>query len=213
MSSDPGPRTVVIGDLVASRAADDRRGLHASLAATIVDVNRRWQADLRITVGDEFQGTVGSLGVATEIGLAMRLALLPAHDVRVGIGRGATAVLDRGAAIEDGPGWWVARAAIEEVATREGRPPTRSSRSAFRSSDPGEASVVAAVDAALLARDELVGAMDGRSLSVLRGLLSGSTQREIAEAEGVSASAVSQRVRHDGIGVVVAMSSWLATMT
>jgi DNA-binding Lrp family transcriptional regulator len=42
-----------------------------------------------------------------------------------------------------------------------------------------------------------------RSAMLLRGLVEGRTQRELAEAEGVSASAVSQRVRRDGLGIVL----------
>ena len=53
-------------------------------------------------------------------------------------------------------------------------------------------------------RDEIVGGLSDRSLGVLRGLLSGRTQREIAEKEDVSPSAVSQRVRHDGLAALVA---------
>lgn len=201
---------VVIGDLVGSRTAADRAALHRILAEALVRVNERWGTDLRITVGDEFQGTVPSVGAASAIALALRLALLPAHDLRVGIGRGATTVLDAATAIEDGPGWWTARAAIEAAASLAGRPATRGARTAYRSTDVNEP--VGALDAALLARDELIGRMDERSLSVLRGLLSGRTQREVAAAEQVSASAVSQRVRHDSIGVVVTMSEWLETM-
>jgi DNA-binding NarL/FixJ family response regulator len=62
----------------------------------------------------------------------------------------------------------------------------------------------AAVNAALLLRDEMLGGLSERSLGVLRGLLSGRTQREIAEKLDVSASAVSQRVRHDGLAALVA---------
>jgi DNA-binding NarL/FixJ family response regulator len=58
-------------------------------------------------------------------------------------------------------------------------------------------------------RDELLGRLSERSLGVLRGLLSGRTQREIAEDEAISASAVSQRVRHDGLAVLVAAEELL----
>lgn len=202
-----GSSIVVIGDVVGSRESADRPGLHRVLSEALEVVNDRWSTDLRITVGDEYQGTAPTVGVATAIVLALRLALLPAHDLRHGIGRGATAVLDAGAGIEDGPGWWAARAAIDAVKQQARRPATRSARTAYRSADPDE--VGGALEAALLGRDELVGRLDERSLSVLRGLMSGRTQREIAAAEGVSASAISQRVRHDGIGVVVTMSEWL----
>ncbi|MCU1538369.1 MAG: hypothetical protein JWP82_2720, partial [Humibacillus sp.] len=174
---------VVIGDLVGSRLARDRGALHRSLSTALDRVNQRWGTDLRITVGDEFQGTVPSLGVATAVTLAARLDLLPEHDLRCGIGRGPTAVLDRATGVEDGPGWWAARAAIEAVEDLAARPATRGARTSYRSTDVEEP--VAALDAALLARDELVGRLGERSLSVLRGLLSGRTQREVAADEQV----------------------------
>ena len=53
-------------------------------------------------------------------------------------------------------------------------------------------------------RDELVTGLSERSLSVLRGLLAGTTQRDLAEELGISPSAVSQRVRADGLGTILA---------
>lgn len=207
MSRNPATSVVLIGDLIGSRDVIERSDLHRRLSSALEDVNGRWGTDLRITAGDEYQGTVPSLGAASAITLALRLSLLPTHDVRHGIARGATAVLDAGSQIEDGPGWWAARAAIDTAERRAERAATRSSRTAYRSADPDEP--VGAVEAAFLARDELVGRLDARSLSVLRGLMSARTQRDLAEDQGVSASAISQRIRRDGIGVVVSMSEWL----
>jgi predicted transcriptional regulator len=45
---------------------------------------------------------------------------------------------------------------------------------------------------------------------VLRGLLAGSTQRELADELGITASAVSQRVRADGLAALVAADEELA---
>ena len=67
----------------------------------------------------------------------------------------------------------------------------------------------AAVNAALVGRDELVGRLSARGVSVLSGLLAGRTQREIALAEGVSTSAISQRVRNDGLGMVLELDELL----
>ncbi|MDO9457820.1 SatD family protein, partial [Nocardioides sp.] len=78
---------LIIGDLVGSRTVADRSGLHHRLSAALETANARWGSDLRITVGDEFQGTVPSLGAATTIALDLRLTLLPDHDLRHGIGR------------------------------------------------------------------------------------------------------------------------------
>ena len=67
-----------------------------------------------------------------------------------------------------------------------------------------------AVNAALLCRDHLVGSLSDRSVRLLRGLMDPhTTQSELATLEGISASAVSQRVRADGIGVVLAAEDLL----
>ena len=41
-------------------------------------------------------------------------------------------------------------------------------------------------------------------MRLLRGTVDGRRQAELAEDEGISASAVSQRVRNDGLAVIVA---------
>jgi transcriptional regulator with XRE-family HTH domain len=62
----------------------------------------------------------------------------------------------------------------------------------------------------LILRDQLVGGLDDRSMLVLRGLLAGATQRDLAAELGVSPSAVSQRVRADGLAALVAADAALA---
>ena len=57
-----------------------------------------------------------------------------------------------------------------------------------------------------------MGSWDERSHRILRGLMSGQSQAEVAAAEDVSASAVSQRVRGDGIGAVLLAAEWLAEL-
>lgn len=54
------------------------------------------------------------------------------------------------------------------------------------------------VNAFLVCRDELVAGLDDRDARILVGCLEGRSQAAIAEAEGVSASAVSQRLRRNG---------------
>jgi hypothetical protein len=152
------------------------------------------------------------VGHALRATLALRLALLPEADVRHGIGHGPVETLDAGSRIEDGPGWWAARAAIDAAATAQARPATRAARTSFRGAEGTPGPDPAAVDAALLGRDALVGRLSARGLSVLRGLMAGRTQREIAEAEGVSTSAVSQRVRNDGLGIVLAMDELMGAI-
>ena len=218
-------RCVVIGDLVGSRGAPNRRALHRAVEQALAGVNAAVPAvtELRITVGDEFQGSYATLGAAIEASLRVRLELLPAADVRVGIGRGPVQLLDAERGIEDGPGWWAARSAIESVEQAAGRAATRHLRTAYHPApqlvaagdavEPdatGRGGGADAVNAALLCRDHLVGSLSDRSVRLLRGLMDPhTTQSELASLEGISASAVSQRVRADGIGAVLAAEDLL----
>src|SRR6478735_7948362 len=211
---DQASRCVVIGDLVGSRGAPNRRALHRAVEQALVSVNDAVPAvtELRITVGAAF-----------EAALRVRLELLPAADVRVGIGRGPVQLLDAERGIEDGPGWWAARAAIEAVEEAAGRAATRHLRTAYHPAPEAGAAAGAtvpdgigrggdadAVNAALLCRDHLVGSLSERSVRLLRGLMDPhTTQSELATLEGISASAVSQRVRADGIGAVLAAEDLL----
>jgi hypothetical protein len=203
------PVATLIGDLVGSRRARDRVELHQRFREALAEVETAVPAltSLRITVGDEFQGCFQRLGEAASAALRLRLLLLPEAAVRFGIGWGEVTVLEGAPRVEDGPGWWAARDAIEVVARDAGKAALRStrtlSRRAPRTAGPDERPV----NAALRLRDQVVGALDARSLSVLRGLLDGVPQASLAEQLGVSASAVSQRIRADGLGVVVAAES------
>jgi len=68
-------------------------------------------------------------------------------------------------------------------------------------------------DEALLALlDSAVARLSARSLSVLRDLMAGTSQREIAERLGVSPSAVSQRVRSDGLAALVSAAETMGAI-
>ncbi|GGO92635.1 hypothetical protein GCM10011584_29490 [Nocardioides phosphati] len=204
------PVATVIGDVVGSRSAASRAALHARVVGLLAEANAAAPlVPLRITVGDEFQGCFAEVGAALRAVRALRLAGLPDVDLRFGIGWGPVAVLEESPRVEDGPGWWAARAAIETAADEAGRPGRRLTRSAYRCAEGVAGPSEAAVNAALLLRDQVIGALSPRSLSVVRGLLDGRTQGEIAAAEGVSASAVSQRVRNDGLATLVAAEALL----
>lgn len=198
----------VIGDLVGSRAVADRQALHQALNTVLGQVNEeiRPRQPFRVTVGDEFQGVCDDLGQALGATLVIRVRMAASADVRHGIGWGHIQALDE--RVQDGPGWWAARAAIEQAKAAEARPAIRTVRTFVRAAPESSAAVAAAVpglNAALMARDHLVGMLSERSMRLLAGMLAGRTQQELAESEGISASAVSQRVRHDGLGVLLAM--------
>ena len=205
-SASSPPRATLIGDIVGSRRVADRGAAHRALNSALRDVASSAIDPPAFTVGDEFQGSYPTVGAAIDAALKLRLAVAPGIDVRFGIGWGAVTMLDAKARIQDGPGWWAAREAIEWTASAQRQPALTMVRTSFRS---GDRSDVDAINAALLCRDHLIGSLDDRSLRILKGLLSDHTKKAIAAAERISASAVSQRVRADGIGAVLAAEDLL----
>lgn len=206
-------RATLIGDVVASRAAADRGDLHRTVNAALDEVNARFvpAAPLRITVGDEYQGAFASLGEAVRASFALTLRIGEHYDVRHGLGWGEVAALQQEPRVEDGPGWWAARTAIESVHAEQQRPATAWARTGLVVAPDADLAdgLAEAVRAGLILRDRAVAAFDARSVSVLRGLLEHETQREIAARLGISPSAVSQRVRTEGLAaLVLADEAW-----
>lgn len=196
----------VIGDLVGSRESGSRSVLHGRIEEALAVVNRSAEplVPFWITAGDEFQGCFADVGTAIAATLRLRLMLLPEADFRQGIGWGEATVLSEQPRVEDGPGWWAARKAIELVKSEAQQAGLRHARAAYARAADTDGPDEEAINAALLLRDHQVSGLSERSLGVLRGLLAGRTQKEIAEAEGITPSAVSQRVRNDGLAVVLA---------
>jgi SatD family (SatD) len=198
----------LIGDVVGSRAVPDRRRLHRTLTEALGRVAADAVDAPALTVGDEFQGTYATVGAAIDATLSLRLALAPDVDIRFGIGWGTVTVLDPTAGIQDGPGWWAAREAIEWTASAQLQPGLARVRTTFRNAtDAGPES--SAVNAALICRDHLLGSLDDRSLRLLAGLRDGRSKKELAMAEGISASAVSQRAARAGLDLIVLASQEL----
>jgi hypothetical protein len=198
----------VIGDLVASRRTHDRAGLQQALGEALSEVNATVATvqPFEPTVGDEFQGGCASLADATLATLLVRLSLRSrpdvSSDVRCGIGTGEVTVHDgsRTPLLQDGPGWWSARDAIEVI----GR--VRDSRRTWY--DGPDA---ATTNAFLLCRDQVVARLNDRGARMLRLALLGRSQREIADLEDVWPSAVSQQFAR-GISTVIDAQRLLAGM-
>ena len=205
------PSVTVIGDLVGSRRSADRVAVHTRFEQAIEAINAEFApvVPLRIGLGDEFQGIFTTLGAAISATLRLRMALLPDVDVRQGIGWGRVVVLAAEPRVEDGPGWWAARAAIETVEAHERKAALRAVRTAYVADDDEPGPDPALVNAALMGRDHLVSSLSQRSMSVLDGLMRGRRQQDIADDLGISPSAVSQRVRAEGLAVVVAADALL----
>jgi SatD family (SatD) len=199
-------RATLIGDVVGSRRVADRSAAHRELNRALADVAADAIDPPAFTVGDEFQGSYPTVGSAIEAALSLRLAMAPGIDIRFGIGWGAVMVLDERAGIQDGPGWWAAREAIEWTASAQRQPGLALVRTSFRGNDRDD---VDAINAGLMCRDHLIGSLDDRSLRILKGLLSNHTKKDIAAAEGISPSAVSQRTGRDGLDLILQASQYL----
>ncbi|GAB2776818.1 SatD family protein [Terrabacter koreensis] len=194
----------LIGDIVESRTHRDRQALHDAVEAALQRANTDVPVDdaAVITLGDEFQGVYPTLGDALRASFLIRAELHGTADVRFGVGRGAVSTLDPVRGIHDGPAYWAARDAIVLAEEKAGRAQTRTSRTAYLAPDePPEQ--VAAVQAALDCLDFMVGSLSTTSRRILGGLMQGHAQHDLAAAVGISPSAVSQRVRRDGIGVAL----------
>ncbi|WP_459966780.1 SatD family protein [Mycobacterium sp. MUNTM1] len=205
------PRAALIGDVVGSRRAADRSKLHRALASALRQVAAGAIDPPAFTVGDEFQGSYPTVGAAIDAALSLRLAVGPEIDVRFGIGWGGVAVLDADAGIQDGPGWWTAREAIQQTAAAQRQPGFTLVRTTFRA-DGDTRDDVAAVNAALICRDHLLGSLDERSLRIVTGLMTGRTKKELAADEGISPSAVSQRASRDGLDLIILASQYLRSL-
>jgi hypothetical protein len=206
-----GPWATLIGDVVGSRQIADRSAQHRALNRALADIASDAIDPPAFTVGDEFQGSYPTVGGAIDATLSLRLAVAASIDVRFGIGWGEVMVLDARAGIQDGPGWWAAREAIEWTASAQRQPGLALVRTSFRVNVQSRPDVDA-INAALLCRDHLLGSLDDRSIRILKGLLSNHTKKDIAAAEGISASAVSQRAGRDGLDLIVQASQYLRSI-
>lgn len=190
----------VIVDLVASRKIQDRETAQASILegfATVADRIAHLQP-FYATTADEFQAVYPTVSAALEATLLARLSLPEGIDCRFGLGRGDVYAVGEGTAgpIQDGSGWWLARAAIDEAHRREDTR-TPSLRGWFRAAER-DVGLEPLVNAYLLSRDHIVGAMSERSRKLTLGVMMGRLQGELAQEAGVTQSAVSQALRRSG---------------
>ena len=68
------------------------------------------------------------------------------------------------------------------------------------------------INAALICRDHLLGSLDDRSTRIVKALLDSRTKKDIAAAEGISPSAVSQRAGRDGLDLIVLATKYLRSV-
>ena len=207
------PVATLIGDVIGSRLHADRAFLQHRLDDALAAASQRVAAlqPVEVSVGDEFQGAYARLADAMLAALLIRLDLLPEIDTRYGLGWGAIEVFDpaRRPAAQDGPGWWAARDALTEVERRAEHTQSRHLRTWFvdRSTTASAGSAPRSAPAGfavafLSVRDEIIAGMDERKHRLLRGVLTGATQAELASAEGITQPAVSQLLTRSGAHAV-----------
>ena len=97
---------------------------------------------------------------------------------------------------QDGPCWWRAREAIEKVKANES---TNSTPKARRVRCVTGTDVDELLNAYLGARDHIIEGLDETDTSIALMRMEGASQREIANAVGLSQSAVSRRLNGHGI--------------
>jgi len=189
----------VIGDLVGSRQTLHRDELQRSLLDVLAKTNADTgpQTELTLTRGDEFEGTYEDIDSAWEASLRLHLMMRTrGHGLWISIAWGeVTALPNAGdAALQDGPAWWTARAAMSEMKQATRRP--RNRRTVFTTNDPVTARLL---DAAALLRDEVLAGLDESDAAIALGLLNGATQKDVATQLGVTAGVVSRRIHRNGL--------------
>lgn len=201
MNQSASLRYAVIGDLVGSRDQPSRSAAQQQLLQALAATNERLPAlqQLEPTIGDELQGVYDSLRDALQATLLVRLALPDTMDCRFGIGAGDLEIVGESAygLTQDGPAWWSARAAIDAAKEMSRQVPGLRTRIVRPDQEEGDI-----INAYLLCRDTLVTDFDARQRRIAWGVLHGRTLAAIAQDEGISTSAVSQRQRA-GISALV----------
>lgn len=190
----------LLGDLVGSREAPDRRALHRAVVEVLREAGRPALLAPTVTAGDEFQGVYATMGSALRAAHLIRLGLSGTADVRFGLGRGPVIALEEGSALQDGPAWWAARAAIESIEDAARHAGRSALRTGLASADPDALSP--ALRAAVRAVDLAVHPLDTASRRILLGIVGGRRQSELAGELGLSPQAVSQRVLRHQLGIL-----------
>ena len=201
----------VIGDVIGSRQAVNRSGMQKRLETALAAVNLATEPvqSLTTTIGDEFQGMFRTVAEAIDASFRLRILLAGKLDVRMGIGWGTLRTRDpeRIPYGQDGPCWWRARDALEELARteRSNQEPT-SLRTVCRTGTSQEGSF----NAILVLRDQILSGIDEQDATILDSLLGGAAQQDAASRLGINKSSVSRRMQRHGLAALLRARQQLA---
>lgn len=210
----------VLVDVIGSRDQPDRAALQAAVQAAAGRVNAVAPGldPLTATVGDELQATHAGVTDAIAAVARLRLELIGTVDVRASIGWGSIEIHDaaRTPFGQDGPAWWSARAALEELSAGTGwhgrlavefadpvEPPTEAV-GGLPAPRPLDVRPIALVRSQLVLLDHALARLDRIEARIVLGDLDGRTTDDIATEVGISASGVSQRRRRNNLRALAA---------
>lgn len=190
----------LIGDVVASRESPDRAALQERLLAVLEELSGRHSGELAVTLGDEFQGRYPTLTEALAVSWELHVRCLPFARLRLGLGWGEILVESTGPGPfgQDGPAWWNARDAIEELAGT-----SHPSRTLVRTGTDWDE----LLNAYLTLRDSHLDDLDATDGAILVALAEGETQRAIADRLGLHESSVSRRVHRHRLATLLDTST------
>ena len=194
----------VIGDVVGSRQVASRSRLQGHLDQALASLNTSLNPiqPMTPTIGDEFQGMFATIDEAIEASFRLRVELMTKVDVRIGIGWGTLRTQDprRTPFGQDGPCWWRAREALQELArTERSNQEPHSLRTVCRTGSRQEAEY----NAILVLRDQLLSAIDDHDATILRMLIGGASQQDAADRLGLNKSSVSRRMQMHGLAAIL----------
>lgn len=203
----------VIADIVNSRGIKNRIEAQGQIDGVLDHVSQLVPCHEPIlpTVGDELQGAFTSLSTALRATLLIRVLLPFPMDCRFGIGYGHVEHLGESLLfrLQDGDGWWAARAALNHAHTLEKSRRHKYLRTWFTLSDraaPPQGftrETSAWINAYLLMRDSQLGTLDSRSRAILADALVGRSQSSTAGRLDISQAAVSKRAQQMGLNAIL----------
>ncbi len=164
----------LVGDIRQSRYASDRKALQELLLETLNALNNRYSqhmaALLMVNAGDAFQGLFLPTAPILQICDGIRYGLSVQSGIRIGLGFGAieTAIDPKQSILADGPAFWNARTALQQV-QQEGYYGTRTL--AFCLKDKHLESVKRLVNQVLVLHDQVSSKWKNTQLELARHYL------------------------------------------
>ena len=123
------PYVAIIGDIIKSKSIKERKNVQEKLYQVLMKLNEKYQNDIAanfiITLGDEFQGLLHEGENVLPIIEYIQMEMHPV-EIRFGIGVGeiTTDIVREMAIGADGPGYYMARRAIEYLKRCESKSKT-----------------------------------------------------------------------------------------